>query len=139
MRWLFGFLFTSILLSLHSRSKAAVPSEPRITRGKVKIQKPRQPGQRRPFKMEFTVRVQGIEALFTNEQDVKNTVLESAHIGPGHGPAKVFVKKHPIGYSVRVEWPDSSGTLSAKDAKILIEGTDAKLFGRVSDVKVTRQ
>lgn len=143
MRWLLGFLLFNAFMAAGASAmgKRITPIRPEPQPPKPppkKPEKPRPGAIRRPMKWEFTVRVSGLEKVFVSKDDVKETVLKSANIGPGHGPAQVFIKDHPIGFRIRVEWPDSSQDISPKDAKVLIESTDAKLFRRVSDVKVTR-
>lgn len=146
MRWLVGFLLFNAFLAVGAAAtgKKRTPTEPEPEprprpRPKIKKPKPRPPSQRRPFKMEFTVKVSGMEKWFFSEDDARAHIKKNSHIGPGSGPPKIFIKEHPIGYRLRVEWPDSSGTISPKDAKVLIEGTHKRLHGRVSDVKVTRR
>lgn len=132
-----------VVWTLASAAKAAKPTKPkqRIIPGKVVITRPKKetPGERRPFKMEFTVRVQWPESMFVNEKDIREAIQKKSQIGPGKGPPEIFIKKHPIGYRVRIEWPDSYESITAKEAKSLIESQDKRLYGRISDVKVTRR
>lgn len=97
-------------------------------------------GVRRPLTVRFDVRLNGFEKMVTGPASVKQAVASQADtVGvPGKGAPSVAVADVSSGYVVTVKYPDSSGSMTAREAQSAIEGIDPRLKGRIANVVVSR-